>query len=384
MNTVADMNVLYEAFLKSMKGSSWKEEPQHFEMDILSQLSRLSTELEEGTYRTSRGSEFVLNERGHIRYIHGGRIRDRVVRHALCDEVLTPGTAKYLIHNNGASQKGKGVTFARKQFERDLHNFYLEHRTNKGYVAFVDFSKFYDNIRHDYVLDFYRGKIDSFSEDLLKETLRSFELDVSFMTDEEYGRCLEEKHNTIKYHEMVDRSFLTGEKMLKKGVDIGDQVSQNIGIAFPTRIDNYVTIVRGIRRYGRYMDDMYIIHHDKDYIEETLEGLKAEAGKLGLFINEKKTRICTMDRTFRYLQRKYFLTDTGKVVIRITPKALTRQRKKLKAYKRLLDRGEMDYPSIEQAYRSWMGDYTKVMSKIQIKHMKDLYKQLFDKDPRWK
>lgn len=384
MNNITDMNALYDAFRRSMKGSSWKEEPQRFEMDFLSELTRLSDELEDGTYRTTKGSEFTLNERGHIRYIHGGRIRDRTVRHALCDNVLTPKTEKYLIYNNGASQVGKGISFARKQFEKDLHNYYLEYRTNEGYAAFIDFSKFYDNIRHDLVMDFFLPKIDSFSAGLLKEALQSFEVDVSFLTDDEYKNVLDNKHDTIKYHENLNRKLLTGEKMLRKGVDIGDQVSQNIGIAFPTRIDNYATIVRGHRRYGRYMDDMYIISNDLGYLKETLRGIEEEAREIGLFINQKKTRIVRLDKTFKYLQRKYFLTGTGKVVIRITPKQLTRQRRKLKAYKRLLDKGEIEYSTIEQAYKSWMGDYTRVMSKEQIKNMKALYKELFTKEPRWK
>lgn len=70
------------------------------------------------------------------------------------------------------------------------------------------------------------------------------------------------------------------------------------------------------------------------------------------------------------------------MVIRINPESLTRERKKLKAYKRLLNRDKMKYENIEQAYKSWMGDYSRIMSKLQIKNMKTLYKELFGKDPR--
>ena len=70
-NKIADMNALYEAFKKSMKGSAWKEEAQKFEINFLSEITRLHQELESRTYKTSQGSEFTLNERGKIRYIHG-------------------------------------------------------------------------------------------------------------------------------------------------------------------------------------------------------------------------------------------------------------------------------------------------------------------------
>lgn len=384
MNTVTDMNALYDAYKASMIGSAWKEEPQRFEIDFLSELTALHHELESRTYKTSKGSEFTLRERGKIRHIHGGRIRDRVVRHSLCDNVLGPALDRYTIYNNAASQKGKGIDFARKLFERDLHNFWLEHRTNEGYVAFVDLSKFYDNVQHEKAKEMILPKIDEYSGWLLSNIIDTFRVDVSYMSDEEYAGCMDRKFNSIEYFETIPAELKTGKRYMAKSVEIGDQTSQHIGVYYPTPIDNYVTIVRGIGRYGRYMDDMYIIHHDLDYLKETLKGVYQKAAELGLFVNEKKTRICRLSDTYIYLQVRYFMTDKGKVVKRINPKSITRERRKLKRYKHLMDEGRLTYPAIEQAYKSWMGKFTRIMSKKQIKNMKELYYQLFKEDARWK
>lgn len=136
--------------------------------------------------------------------------------------------------------------------------------------------------------------------------------------------------------------------------------------------------------YGRYMDDIYIIGETKDYVESVIQGIAEQAKSLGIFINERKTRIVKLSQPFKYLQIKYRLSDSGRVIKRISPKSVTRERRKLKAYKRLLDRGAMVYADIEQAYKSWMGDYARIMSKEQVKNMKQLYKGLFGKEPRWK
>lgn len=384
MNTVSDMNNLYDAFQASMNGSSWKEEPQRFEIDFLSELTKLHNELESGTYKTSPGSEFELSERGKVRHIHGGRMRDRVVRHCLCDKVLTPSLTPFLIYSNGASQDNKGVSFARRQFERDLHNYWLEYHTNDGWVGFVDFSKFYDNIPHELALKTIEPHIDGFSMRLLREIVSAFRVDVSYMTDEEYAHCMTKKFDSVEYYKNIPTDSRTGRRYMEKSVDIGDQTSQNIGVFYPTRIDNYVTIVRGIKWYGRYMDDMVMIHHDREYIIETIEGIRKEAAELGLFVNDRKTKVCHLSDTFTYLQVKYFLTESGRVVKRINPKSVTRERRRLKAYKRLMTEGRMTYPQIEQAYKSWMGTFVKMMSKKQIKHMKELFKQLYGKEPRWK
>ncbi len=381
---MTDLNDLYNATKASMKGSSWKEEPQRFYLDFLSELIKLKEELENKTYKTSRGSEFVFCERGKKRYIHGGRMRDRVVRHAFCDKILEPYLAPYLIYNNGASQKGKGVSFSREMFERDLHNYYLKHGSNQGYVGFIDFSKFYDNIQHDKVKEEIFPKIPQETHWLLDSILKEFEVDVSYMDQEEYEKCMEVKFDSIEYHEKVSEEQQTGEKFMKKSVDIGDQTSQNIGIFFPSKVDNYAKIVRGCKYYGRYMDDIYIIHENREELKDIMENMERVANSIGIYVNKKKTHIFKLSSNFKYLQVKYTLTSTGKVVKRINPKSVTRERRKLKAYKRLLDKEMMEYEDIENAYRSWMGTFYKIMSKQQIKHMKSLFKELFGKEPKWK
>lgn len=378
------MNLLYEAFKASMRDSSWKGEPQRFEVDFLSELTALSNEIADRSYKTSKGSEFVLNERGKRRYIHGNRMRDRVVRHCICDNVLTPTLVPYLIYNNGASQKGKGTDFARRMFERDLHNFYLEHGHNNGYVAFIDFSKFFDNIEHEKALNLIKPKMNEQAQWLLDVIFDNFKIDVSYMDDTEYQDCIHEKFNSIEYHASIDDSKRTGEKFMRKSVDIGDQVSQDVGVFYPTRIDNYATVVRGCKKYGRYMDDIYIIHESKEFLQSVIDGIKKEADNLGLFINEKKTRIVKLSDNFKYLQFKYTLLENGRVMKRINPQTLTRERRKLKAYKRLLDKSVIPYEDIENCYKSWMGNYARYMSKKQRKNIQTLYKSLFERSPRWK
>ena len=381
---LTDLNLLYDSFLASLKGSAWKEEPQRFEIDFLSEIVKLKREIETREYKTTKGSEFTLNERGKIRHIHGARIRDRVVRHAFCDGELDQALRPFLIYNNGASQKGKGLTFSRKIFEKDLHNFWIKYRSNDGYIGFIDFSKFYDNIQHDLIRQMISPLISEEGRWILDEILKTFEVDVSYMTDEEFAGCMDRKFNSVEYYETVPEEARTGEKFMPKSVDIGDQLSQDIGIFFPTPIDNYCKIVRGCKWYGRYMDDMYIICKDREELKDIISGVIAEARAMGMFINEHKTRIVPLGGTFRYLKIRYTLTPTGKVIRRISPKSVTRERRRLAAYKRLIERGKMTGEDVEQACRSWMGDYSKLMSKKQIKHMKARYKALFGKELSWK
>lgn len=379
-----DLNLLYESYIASMRGSAWKKEPQQFSINFLSEIVKLKEELENHTYKTLKGVEFTLNERGKIRHIHGSRMRDRVVRHALCDGELNNVLKPYLIWNNGASQKNKGISFSREMFEKHLHNYWLKYHTNEGYVGFIDFSKFYDNIQHDKVREKILPLLSSDGQWLFDEILKNMEIDVSYMTDEQYANCMNKKFDSLEYYKNIPNSAKRKEKMMKKGVDIGDQVSQSIGIYFPTPIDNYVTIVRGCKWYGRYMDDMYVICQDKEELKSIINGVTKIAKDLGLFINENKTHIYRLSGNYKFLQIKYSLDKKGKVIKKINPKSVTRMRRRIKAYKRLFDKNSISYKNIENACRSWMGEYYKLMSKKQIQHIKDLYFNLFNKELVWK
>ena len=171
--SLTDLNLLYDSYLASMKGSSWKNQPQKFENDFYSEIIKIANEIETRQYKPEKGSEFILHERGKVRHIFGSTMKDRVVRHALCDGELNDTLKPYLIYNNGASQVGKGISFQRKQLEKDLHNFYLKYHTNEGYIGFIDFSKFYDNIPHDKIREMILPKLSQEAQWLFDEILKS-------------------------------------------------------------------------------------------------------------------------------------------------------------------------------------------------------------------
>lgn len=150
------------------------------------------------------------------------------------------------------------------------------------------------------------------------------------------------------------------------------------------RVDNYAKIVKAVKGYGRYTDDSYAIARTREELLELLDGLEKEAKEYGLIINRKKTRIVKLSSEFRHLQVCYSLTETGRIIRKINPKNITRERRKLKAYKRLLDSGRIDYATVENAFKSWLGSHWKYMSHDQVYNMSSLYYELFGRRPKWK
>ncbi len=68
----------------------------------------------------------------------------------------------------------------------------------------------------------------------------------------------------------------------------------------------------------------------KEELEDLLENVCKIAAELGIHINRKKTRIVKISSKYKFLQIKYTLTDTGKVIKRINPDRVTAMRRKLK------------------------------------------------------
>ena len=309
---LCDANNLYKAYKASIKGSKWKETTQRFMMNFLRYIFDIQEDILNRTLQNGPVQEFSLSERGRVRPITSIPIRDRIVRHVLCDDILLPEVRKHIIYDNCASIKGRGISQQRNRFEVHLRKFYKLYG-NEGWILFGDFSKFYDNIIHEIAK---RELLSLFDDDefidwLLTLIFDGFKIDVSYMSDEEYAMCEETLFNKLEYR-AIPKAELNGSKWMAKSVNIGDQLSQIIGIYYPNRIDTYVKYVRSQKFYGRYMDDWYIMSTSKEELVDLLDNISDIAKELGIHINMKKTRIVKISSTYKFLQIKYSLTKMEK------------------------------------------------------------------------
>ena len=158
---------------------------------------------------------------------------------------------------------------------------------------------------------------------------------------------------------------------------LGSQISQVLALASANRLDHYIKEVCGIRGYGRYMDDGYLIHHDKAYLQKCLEGIKALCDELVITLNCKKTQSVKLSHGFTFLKGRYFLLPSGKVVKKIDHSSVIRMRRKLKAFKRKLEAGIMTPADVYQSWQSWKSYADHFNAYRTIQSMGQLYNDLF-------
>lgn len=335
-----DLNNLHEAYMRSKKGVNWKESVQRYGMNELMNIYELTERLKNGTYKQKPFYEFDINERGKIRHIKSLHISDRVLQRALCDYILAPITRRYLIHDNGASVKGKGIEFTRERLQAHLEKYYRKFGNN-GYVLLIDFSKYFDNIKHEKAV-------------------------------EQLARIIKDPEAMKLISGLISTFGNNGN-----GVGIGSQISQVIGIYYPTEIDNFCKIVKACKFYGRYMDDTYIIHHDKQFLRDLLNDIAEICRRLGIVLNSKKTQIVKLSDGFTFLKIRYFYGKTGKIIKIPCRKTITRERRKLKKLKARLEAGLITAEEIKEQYKSWRGNITRFNAYKSVQNTDALYKTLY-------
>ncbi|MCH3961248.1 MAG: RNA-directed DNA polymerase [Solobacterium sp.] len=368
---VYNANNLIKAFSEAKKGTAWKEAVQRYECNYLLNTYHLQQDLKSGKYKQKKLYEFKINERGKCRDVKSMFISDRIVQRSLCDNVITPAIVPYLIYDNGASLKGKGISFTRSRLEKHLHNFYQQNKSNNGYILLIDFSKYFDNIRHDKLYELLCKHIkDDGIRSLIKNILSSFDVDVSYMSDDQYAKCMFNVFNSLDYAS-ISKTMLTGEKFMHKSVGIGSQVSQSSGIYYPSEIDTFCKNARGVKFYGRYMDDTYVISQSKNRLESLLNEITELCMHLGIFINHKKTQVVKLSHGFSFLKIHYILTNTGKVLKKLNVETFTREKRKLKKFKKRYSAGTISLDDIVHSYLGWCGSVKKYKANRKSLHTTD-------------
>ena len=107
------------------------------------------------------------------------------------------------------------------------------------------------------------------------------------------------------------------------------------------------------------MDDTHIVGDSREELMEYEAIYKQKYREYGLFVNERKTRICPLNKPFVWLKVKYILTDDGQLIRNLSHDAVVRERTRLKAYGRLVEAGILPKEEAANAYRSWRGNATR-------------------------
>lgn len=333
-------NALYRAARQSRKSIRWKESVQRYFMSYMRNILNLRDKMRAGEDVTMGFIEFDLKERGKRRHIKSVHFKERVAQRTLCDNALIPVLSRSLIYDNGASLEGKGIGFTRNRLKHHLHQFYRRTGSNEGYILLMDFTGYFDNILHEPV---YELLDKAFSDKRIVEFCRQF------------IECF-------------------GEKSL----GIGSQISQILAISYRNSLDHYVKEVLRALEYAAYMDDSYLMDEDKDRLWARYQKIREKCAERGILINPRKTQIVKISHGFTFMKGKYFLTKTGRVIVTPCRRNTVVARRKLKAFKRMCEAGEVTLTQVITSYSSYRGSIKEDFNSHKtVRSMDKLFHELF-------
>lgn len=337
LEAVADLANLEKAARMAKRGVGWKASVQRYDKDRLRNVAKARRDLLEGNDIRRGFTEFDVVERGKVRHISSVHFSERVVHKSLAQNALVPALTPSFTHGNSANTKGRGTDYAVRLLKSQLAEHWRRHGA-EGYILLADFSDYFARIDHGVAKAVVRRAVDD--------------------------------------DRVVGLTWSLIDACGEVGLGLGSEPNQVIAVAVPGRIDHYVTEVCRVEAYGRYMD-AYAIDADKERLRRTLREVRRLCGELGITVNERKTQIVKLSHGFTWLKKRWSYGPTGKVVVRPCRDSVSRERRKLKAMRRMVDRGEMTVEQVETSYQSWRGGMSRLDAHRTVLAMDALYRELF-------
>lgn len=90
--------------------------------------------------------------------------------------------------------------------------------------------------------------------------------------------------------------------IIYSGIPIGNLTSQLFSNIYLNDFDHYMKRTLGLKHYGRYVDDFFVVHNDKEYLKEIIQLSKDYLAKhLELKLHPKKIYLQPIEKGISYL-----------------------------------------------------------------------------------
>ena len=312
---MCDFEVLYKAYLNARKRKRKKPGTAQYEANALACTDKLSYVLSNKIYKPSKFEVFYVYE-PKKRLVQAPAFVDKVVLHAVTDNVLYRAITTSFIRDNYASQTGKGTHDGLMRLKFFMAEYYRRYHTTEGWVLKCDVHHFFASIDHVN----------------LKRKLKAL---------------LEKRGVDPDFYDLLCIYIDT-----TAGLPLGYQTSQLLALMYLDEFDHIVKERFLIRAYGRFMDDFMLIHPDKAVLQKLLDAIQELMGEYKLELN-RKTGIYPLRNGIDFLGFHSYLTETGGVVQKLRRDGINRIRSRIKRWRVDYPAGRITKEEIRKSFDGW-------------------------------
>ena len=329
---LCSFEVLYAAYKTARQGKREKQGAAQYEANALACTARLSRLLLSGAYKPGKFEVFTVYE-PKKRLVQAPAFVDKVVQHAIVDNILYEAITSSFIQDSYASQVWKGMHVGLNRLKEQMQDYFQKRKGHDeaarraaglpprppeqwdyadGWILKADVHHFFASIDHN----------------ILKEKLRRK------VADDRVFALM------CTYIDSTD------------GLPLGYQTSQLLALMYLDEFDHWVKETLHARYYGRYMDDFYIIHEDKAYLKKCLVEIRERMDELKLELNGK-TAIFPLKNGINFLGFHTYLDSGGAVVMKLRRDSIRRMKDRIKGWKEDFPAGKISREKIVVCWKAW-------------------------------
>lgn len=343
------LDALERAFHGAAKGKRYRTYSASFNYCRLEGLIELQHQLRTNSYQPKPHKRFVVAD-PKKRLIAAPHFRDRIVHHAVC-AVLKVAYEPCFIHDSYACRAHKGSHAALRRLQH-----FIRHQTDQPlYALHIDISKYYASVNHAVLKRLLRKKI---NDPLLLQVLDT----------------IIDHYQSGSEHDHLFASDSPYHTQGRRGIPIGNLTSQIFGNIYLHEVDFFVKRILKVRRYLRYMDDLILIHDDKQQLHRWKEQITDFArDKLCLTVHPRKTRL---------MPTKSGVEFVGYVVwrhrVRIRSSTVKLIKRRWQHLLRQYQNNSISSDELSQTFYAWVAHFKHASPRQANKLILKLYSQYAD------
>jgi len=286
---------LFEAYEGCRRHKRNTANAMAFELDYEQNLVDLCEEINNGSYQPRNSIAFIV-DKPVKREIFAADFRDRVVHHLIINK-LNDLFEKEFIVDSYSCRKGKGThkgirrldSFIRKCSKNYSRDCWILKIDIRGFFMSIDRFRLYHRLEL-FIREHYHFPDQPLLLDLCRKVV-----------------FYDPATNCIIKGRRSNWKGLPNDKSLFHsrhgcGLPIGNLTSQIFANFYLNRFDHFMKHHIGLRYYGRYVDDVVVVHQDRAFLNSLLPAIRLYLHKeLGLALHPKKIVLEHYSQGVKYL-----------------------------------------------------------------------------------
>lgn len=308
MNVDYLYNLAMHAYYEARKGKRTTFDEYKFEAGLGANILNLVESIKTRTYTPSRSVAFVISV-PVVREIFAAPFRDRVVHHMIIDAVM-PWWDRRFIADSYSCRKKKGTLYGIERLQLKIHQAYCDPKFagERVFALKFDIKGYFMSMWRTYLL---KLALDGLKRQFPEPHDPRYELYAflwaqTILDDPTVGVTL--RGGWRAWKKVLREKSLFGQPY-GRGIVIGNVTSQLLSNIMLDELDRFVEYTLGYtNRYGRYVDDFFIIVHESEMKKalEDKEKISEFLAERGLTLHPKKFHVYDARRGVPFIGARVF------------------------------------------------------------------------------